>query len=349
MSNAVCFAYAPEKLPADSRLPDRVELFEILKSNDLRPFVTLGGESAFTNDHINPSRLDGDVDPITSQLNRNELGLIVNRLDRSIKHDSLSNPDVPPMINENAVRKIGYHKERAAREILSPLGLSMPTALITSSDDIDRFVQEHDYDQYFLKPRHGSFSAGTYKMGKAALAKFYSDNPNMFDKHIVQPAYDFSRPFPRSIKSLTRSTNEEFDRLNVAGNTKELRMYSFVSPGKVDLYPAARVLQPDAASRKTVSAWFFVDPESIPQTLIEQATDVTTHIASITGSYAMYGAVDFGYGTADSQLPDWKIIELNILAPGMISRSENRFVATKLKTLLSNQIRATIDQVAKIQ
>jgi hypothetical protein len=187
MPNAVCFAYTPETLPVDSRLPDRVELFDMLRSKGMRPFVSLGAEAAFVGDQVQTSQLVGDTTAVPSKIPRNDLGLIVNRLNRSIKRDKLTNPLLPSMINENDVRKIGYNKERAADEVLLPLGYGMPTSVVSTPEDAEQFIQENDYGKYFLKPRHGKFGSGTHKLGKVSVAEFFSENPDKLDKYVVQP------------------------------------------------------------------------------------------------------------------------------------------------------------------
>lgn len=346
MPNAVCFAYTPDMMPVDHRLPDRVELFDMLRAKDLQPFVTLGAESAFEGDVVHSSQLEGDTTDVPSKIQRSNLGLIVNRLDRSIKHESLDNPQLPPMINENDVRKIGYNKERAANEVLQPLGYGLPTSLVSSPADIEAFLEENDFHEYFLKPRHGSFGSGTHKLGKASVAKFFADNPDKFDKFIVQPGFDFTRQFPDTVKPLDRASSGHFEALNVDGKVKELRMYAFASPLKTTVYPAARVLRHDDKLNKSISNWFFVDPETVPETVVDQTLNTMARTSMMTGSLALYGAVDLGYGTADTSDPDWKVIEFNALAPVMISQADNKHVATQLKSLFSCQIRATIDYIS---
>ena len=345
MKNPVCFAYAPNRLPSDLRLPGRPELFDILRCHDVTPFLTIGGETALAGQQAQIFQLPGDTVRVAEPIDVAAIALLVNRLDRSIKPERLPGLVIPPMINENAVRRIGYHKDLADREILEPLGYGMPTTVVVTPEDASAFAEAYQYDQYFLKPRHGNFGAGTHKLDRAGLAALFAANPDRLDKMIIQLAYDFSIPFPSSIKPLDRKTTEQFESLNIVGNTKELRMYGFVSPGKTRLFPAARVLRPNLKTGKTESTWFFVDPESIPRQVIGESHDVLQQTARRTGSLALYGAVDFGFGTADDNDFSWTVIELNCLAPGMISREQNVYVATKLQLLFADQIRSTIDEL----
>ena len=206
-----------------------------------------------------------------------------------------------------------------------------------------------DYLSAIVKPRHGNFGGGTRMMGRAALKRFYLDNPQFLDKQIVQPAYNFKRAFPKTIKPYDQASAESFADLNRAGNIKELRMYSFLSPTGTTTFPAARVLSPQVDDpAKVFSKWFFVDPESVPESLSDDTIKIMQRTARVTGSLAMFGAVDFGYGPAGTEPSEWRVIELNALSPGMISRQEHFAVANKLQTLFSQQIRVTVDSYAAL-
>ncbi|MDL2341700.1 MAG: hypothetical protein QFB87_01305 [Patescibacteria group bacterium] len=343
MTNAVCFAYQPEHLPPDTRLPDRAELFAKLRALDLDPFVSLNAEQAFGPDTVQAIGLDPKIKRDHRQIAFEGLGLIVNRLNRSIKSELLAVTELPTLINENAVRKIAWHKEVAAEQVLAPLDLGIPTALVTEPEDVDRFLEQYTAPRFILKPRHGNFGAGTHLLSRHRTLKFYSQHPDLLAKHVIQPAYNFNRPFPTSIKALNRQTAETFDACNRSGITKELRMYAFLSPTGVTTHPAARAVKPSADGKQLHSRWFFVDPESIPNELVTQTERVVQRTAQLTASRAVYAAVDYGYGTISGVSPSWQIIELNALSPGMINYKDNQLVADRLQTMFSQQIRDTID------
>lgn len=344
MKNTLCFSYQSEVLPCDSRLPDRAELFAKLRGLGLDPFVTLDGEAAFGADRVQVSGLDCQEVKTVQEVAFESIGLIVNRLNRSVKYEALPVDTLPPIVNENAVRRLVWNKDRVAEEVLEPLGLGIPTKLVSTRADIEAFLSQHFEQSFFLKPRHGNLGAGTRVLRRTALQKLYIQQPDLLDTQIVQPAYDFSAPFPKSIKPYDRKSAERFDELNTASLTKELRMYGFLSPGGLPTFPAARVVQPNRDRTRLDSEWFFVDPESVPDSLVRQTENVLARTAQLTGSLALLGAVDFGYGsTRKTTPPEWKIIELNGLSPGLISYAEHKTVADRLQTLLSQQLLATVE------
>ena len=341
MNSTVAFAYAKQQLPPDIRLADRPELFAVLRKFDLDPVVTLGGEAAYHPDYIRTTDVMGNADSV---IDASRVGAVVNRLNRSFKLDLLGGFSIPATVNENAVRKLGWNKDIAAEQVFKPLGYSLPTALVTTPEDVDTFLGSQKQKYFITKPRHGNFGAGTTIHTRDTLAQHYTQFPDQLGKHVIQPALDLTKAFPRYVKPLDRQSTPKFEELNTAGTVKELRAYGFLSSGGIDVYPAARVLRPSLDGKTQDSEWFFVDPESLPERVVSQTSYTLKKTAQLTGSAALFGAVDFGYGSdRSSDAPaDWHIIELNVMSPGMIADRQNVTVATELRRLYGRHLRSLV-------
>jgi hypothetical protein len=339
MLTPVCFAYAPEALKPDTRLPDRPELFAKLLARDLLGVVSIGAEAAFSGNELTIHTLD-DADTLSSGsafYNVDEVGVLVNRIDRSIKVDTLADTvQLPPMINENAMRRLAWHKERVAEEVLDPLHIGIATIAVESLTDATLFVDQTAADTFMVKSRHGALGEGMQVIDRDQVVPYFADNNDLYSKRVLQPAYDFSLPLPASLKPFDAASGEAFAGWGQSDKTKELRMYGFLSPESTAVYPAARV-------RHEGDQWFFVDPESIPSQLMTKTQLAMQRAAMITGSRSIYGSVDYGYGSLDGQEPAWVAIELNGLAPYMIGYDKHRTVADKLRSLFADQIKATVD------
>jgi len=334
--NTALFSYKVDALKPGGLLSGKPELFKKLEERDVTPLVTLNGESAFSGDAVEVNKLitDSTVRSIGKE-SLQEVGIIVNRLDRSVKMDEMPTPwqdSMPPIMNENALRSLVFRKHRVQNEVLKPLGLGMPTRLIDSYLDIDAFLQEHPDSFYIVKPTSGTFSKGVKRVAASEVADYISENQG-FGKLIIQPAYDFSLPFPDTVKPYDASSAEDFAALNNDRSmTKELRMYGFYSPEVTATFPVAR------AMKDGVDNWFFVDPDSLPPELEINVKKVMGRAAQLTGSRAIYAAYDVAYGNRENTDPEYQTVELNGRMPYLLGYDKHPGIADILRTHLANQI-----------
>jgi hypothetical protein len=348
--STVCFAYRPEVLPPGSNLSGRPEIFEKLRSHDIDPVISLGAESAFSGDGLRVFDLATDPDEhvvVERAIAIDALGLIVNRLDRSIRYAELPAGTVlPTMINENATRSLAYRKTRVWADLFSPLNLGIPTQLVQSARGIDYFLARHPDRQVVVKPDAGTNSRGVQVVDRDDLHQIFQDNPDWMGKQILQPALDFTWPFPPGIRAYDRASQDAFESLNQPGVRKELRIYGFHDPVTTTLFPVARAFEGE-------EQWFFVDPETVPGPLYEAARLAISRAAELTDARAVYGAFDAGYGLppADPNVkdadPDWQAIEFNGKAPYLIGYDKHAGVADRLRDLFVNQIYQTIGEGQK--
>ena len=145
-------------------LSGRPEIFAKLQDRELRPVVSLSAEAAFSEDGVQVHELVAAEEEslvMGETVAIEDLGLIVNRIGRSIKHDNLpAGTALPPMINENATRSLAHHKHRMYGEVLEPLAIGIPTRLVAEGHDIEDFLIGHEGDDFILKPDGGSESKG---------------------------------------------------------------------------------------------------------------------------------------------------------------------------------------------
>lgn len=334
MSADVCFSYRNGAEPG-TLLPGRPQIFELLRERDLRPVVSIGAESAFHEGMVEAAELDGPeehVRTIGGLALHEEVKVIVNRFDRTIKLDNL-----PPTINEGPIRSLGHYKMRAHEQVLSPLGIAMPTALVRNRDDIVRFAESVKEGDFFLKPEIGRFGKGAQSVGRSAVLAAFEENPDWYGKYLIQPAYDFTGRLPNGVRAYDKASAELFDTCDRSGKTKEIRMYGFHSRDSVATFPVARVVSGE-------DRWFFLDPDSVPAALHESTGAAMRRAAEVTGAAAVYGAVDYGYGSYDGQASGLVAIEMNLRSPYMMGYDKHPAVAHRLRTLFADQIAMTAFQ-----
>lgn len=138
MNTHALFAYGPDTLPGDRRLPDRTALFGKLLQREVNPLVSLGAEAAFCDAAVETYRLVSDQQVAAyGQVALEHVGVLINRVDRSIKKQQLPHPEqLPPFINENETRSLVWRKDDAQARVLEPLGLGLPTTWIREAADI---------------------------------------------------------------------------------------------------------------------------------------------------------------------------------------------------------------------
>lgn len=336
--NSAVFSFRKEQLPKVTLLTGKPELFHKLRERDIEPRVSLNGEAAFGENIVDTHELiDENTVRAAGAVALEQVGVIVNRLDRSFKFDQMPSSwqeAMPPVENQNALRSLVFRKHRVQHEVFEPLNLGMPTRLVESYMDIDAFMHDHPASAYIAKPTSGTFSRNVHRLAKNEVGDHFAQNGG-FGETILQPAYDFSLPLPEGIRPYDEASRDDFEALSQSSLTKELRMYGFYSPQATEVFPVARAMQ-DGDDK-----WFFIDPESVPEHLVDTTKAVINRAAMLTGSRAVYAALDIAYGSLDNHDPQYYTVELNGRMPYMIGYDKHAGVADTLRERFADQIQAT--------
>jgi len=334
MSADICFAYRNAFGP-DALMPDQAEIFNELRQAGLRPVVSVGAEQAFRDGAVEafePDNTAGLKRDLGLLALHSEVSVVVNRVGRTIKTEAL-----PATINEGPVRSLGHRKWKAHRQILEPVGIAMPTQLVTSQAEAKAFIDQVEAAEFVAKPQIGRFGAGVQRVDRQQAAGLFETNGDWYGNYLLQPAYDLSGPFPATIEAYDDTASRQlFNECNDSGQPKELRMYGFRDPYKTGVYPVGRIVNGS-------DTWFFVQPETVPVHLYEKTTEAMELTASLTGAAAVYGSVDFGYGSYDGSEPHWAAVEMNLRSPYMVSKDKHPVVAADLRGLMVEQVRATAE------
>ncbi len=350
--NKVLFSFKAETVPSkNTTLPNKAELFEKLRERDLDPVVSLQGEAAFDELGVQAHELMSEADTrALGHVGLDKVGLIVNRLDRIFRLGESTGKNGQPLsylpeewqaanvprINENAMRSLAFRKEKVQREIFEPLGLGMPTQLVENSIDAIVFAHENPAEEYIIKPNTGaSGGKGVDTVAAADLASvagMYAQNGNM----IIQPKYDFSRGMHPALRPYDAMSTEAFDAWSKSESMKELRTYVNLSPTKLSMLTVGRAI------KDGVDHWFFVDQDSVPQQVFDDAESAVRLAAQETNSLAVTAAIDSGYGSLNGEAPAHHIIEFNGRMPYLMGYDKHAGVADKLRENYADQIADTI-------
>jgi hypothetical protein len=337
------FSYRKETMPSSSFIGSdgHPTLFEKISDRGIKPVVSLNAESAFEGDQIAVhERVSGETLSALGHISIESVGIVVNRLNRSFKNDVMPDRwrnDSPVIVNENQMRSLAFRKHRVQAEVFEPLGLGMPTKLLESDDDATEFMAAHQAEQYILKPNSGTFSQDVRRLSKEVIAD--QSKIGLPEKStIIQPAYDFTAPFDPSIRPFDIKSADEFYGWSQSDAVKEFRMYAFHSANRTSLFPVARAMQGGE------DKWIFVDPASIPDKLYHSTEQVIQRSASITGSRAIYAALDFGYGKLHpDDENDYHAIELNGKMPYLIAHEKHADVANVLRDQYADMVQAAVE------
>lgn len=339
MSELVCFAYGNNNA-ADPLMPDRPLLFGMLAERGLgtvvsssaaAPFAEAGfveaGRPEWTEEGMLVFGAAGKI------ALHQEVRAIVNRASRVLR-----TPDLPPVINEDATRFLGYNKWRIHQEVFEQLGIGMPTAKIDLPADVESFLETHASSRFVAKPfKGGTYGNGVLTLDRDSVLPTFDADTDIYGTHILQPHYDLTVPFPAGLRPYDCASREQFTAQNQPGKRKELRMYGFHTDGVTYTFPAARTLDPG-------DNWFFIDPDSVPETVVRQTGETISQISKVTGARGMYCAVDFGYGGNNTEEASWRLIEANMRSPYMIGSDKHAGVAYALRTLFADQLRQLVHE-----
>lgn len=353
MSDVICFVY-PKELPAafespKSNISGMPQIMDMLVERDLRPVLSAHAEAAFGEKTVAAVEPRGKgygpaFPPRTYELSA--VGALHSRLNRSIKKERLPEAiELPPTINDNATRSLAFRKARMHEEVLEPLSLGVPTHLVTSVEDVEVFLAEQSAKEIIVKPNSGYNSIGVQRIGREAVRELFEGNQNLLkggSLQILQPAYDFTKPFPTTLKPYDKKSQPGFERWTGSDLSKEVRVYGFHSPQATEVFPVARAIDNDAESGDK-DKWFFIDPDSVPETLLEDTQNIMQRAALVSGAIGLYGSVDYGYDG------DWRIIEVNARMPYMIGYSKHQGVADVLRTIFADQLLAVAESRDKVK
>lgn len=339
--NTVVFAHRKAELPKSSLLPNKMELFDKLEQRGIRPVVSLGAEAAFDDTSVEAHELvSEDTVRKTASVALADVGAIANRLDRSFK--KMDMPDTwndahVATLNENELRSLVFRKHRVQDEVLTPLDLGIPTALVEAPVDAAEFIESNPSEEYIIKPTSGTFSKGVYRLAPEEVIRAFSEDESKLGTTLLQPAYDFSHAFPNSFEAYDHEALDDFEQWSKSNATKELRMYGFYTPDHTDVFPVAR------AMKDGVDNWFFVDPATVPEKLFTDTRNVLSRAAQLTSSQAIYAALDIAYGSKDKTSdPDYHIVELNGRMPYLVGYDKHAGVADTLRDMKADQIQRVI-------
>lgn len=343
MSEFVCVSYRDE-VPADyqnrGNIPNLHQVQGGLLEHDLQLVVSEGAEAAFHDSYVTTRAVDLSIASSLSQpldVELGEVGVVLNRLNRSFKRGNLpQSHNMPPVLNENETRSLAHRKHRSHLEVLEPLGLSMPTTLVAGNKDIDAFLAQNAATEIILKPNSGMNGQGVQRLARTAVHTAVASLEEIQgnDGFVLQPAYDFTIPFPARLRPFDERAREAFEAGSQSSMPKELRVYGFHSPAGVATFPVGRLVNDS-------DHWFFVDPNSVPGELLAGTADAMTRVSAVTGAAAVYGTVDYGFGTDGTHAPDWRAIELNARLPYLIGPNKHPEVSRIVHDMLIDQLAAT--------
>lgn len=338
--NTALFAHRSETLPVKTLLPGKMELFNKLEQRGIRPVLSFKAESAFSDSAVETYDLTSETTvQKAGEVALADVGVIVNRLDRSVKRDEMPstwNDARIPALNENELRSLVFRKHRVQDEVFEPLDLGIPSVLVENIADASVFMELNPSAEYIAKPTSGTFSKGILRLSPDEVIETLNDETKL-GKTLLQPAYDFSESLPASFKAYDADAKDGFDTWARSHATKELRMYGFYTPDKTDVFPVGR------AMKDGVDHWFFVNPDSIPEKLFTDTRAVLSRAAQLTGSRAIYGAYDVAYGRKDKDSdPEYHAVELNARMPYLVGYDKHAGVADTLRDMKADQIQRII-------
>lgn len=336
---SVLFSFRREAIGEGNNLPGREQLFEKLRSMALDPIVSLNAETAYGPEGIAVAELVGDIETAPTGVRPlKDMSLIVNRIGRSFNFSNMpegTEQDMPPVLNENAMRSLAFRKHRVWAEVFEPLSMGIATQLISSETDIPNFLDTQSATDYIIKPDNGTDGKRVVSHSADALKK--AGIVPADSTLIIQPRYNFSHGFPAGLRAYDQQSQEAFDGWSKSDALKELRVYGFHSPVSTEVFPVGRAL------KDGIDHWFFVDPESVPRPVLESSRLAVAKSAEVSGSPAVLATVDSGYGSLQTEDPDFHAIELNGKAPYVIGYDKHAGVADKLRDMLSKQIKDTVE------
>lgn len=196
-----------------------------------------------------------------------------------------------------------------------------------------------DSDAVVLKPRAGMRSQGVSIGSKDQIAQVISSEAFVTSTAwILEEKLDFSPAVP--VRGRTPKDQELIDVANKRGAPKELRVYTFGRNPDGSLI-TSYVLRASLGEEAGLGndEWVFLDPESIPQEVIDASSAIAANFESHTSVKEMHLGIDWVYarefGKSD---PRWINMEVNGSEPQLIYQSDNPEVSKEQVTLLAAQL-----------
>lgn len=207
------------------------------------------------------------------------------------------------------------------------------------SDDPSKALDALSSDTVVLKPRNGMKSEGLHIGTKEQIAQIITSND--FDKNnawILEEKLDFSPKIP--LLGRTPNDQELIDRANRLGAPKELRVYTFGrnTDGSLISNCVLRTVTGEEIALGN-DRWVFVDPDSVPQEVLDASSEIAANFETHTGVKEMHLGIDWVYAREFGESePRWINMEVNGTQPQLIYHSENAEVSKEQVNYLAEQL-----------
>ena len=237
------------------------------------------------------------------------------------------------MLNPTPVRSLIRNKYDTIEKILRPVGaLDRQVQLFDSSAAATEAIAAINGDAIVAKPNIGSRSQGVM-VGDRRIIE--SQLTTMDVPYLVEEKIDFGHAFPSELRGYDENEQRRLDEANRTGVNKELRMFYF---GQNQWESVARIARP-GETNFTDDKWLYVDDTTVPEEVRTISERVVRKLEDETGFEEMNIAVDFVYGTTDSNSePHWQVMEVNGAEPQLVQLAQHAEIGRTQHGKLANQI-----------
>ena len=238
-----------------------------------------------------------------------------------------------PMLNPTPVRSLIRNKYDTIEKILRPVGaLDRQVQLFDSSIAATEAIAAINGGTLVAKPNTGSRSQGVVVGDRQTVESHLT---TMDVPYLVEEKIDFTHAFPRELRGYDENEQRRLDEANRTGVNKELRMFYF---GQNQWESVARVARPGETNFSD-DKWLYIDDTTVPEEVRTISERVVQKLEDETGFNEMNIAVDFVYGTTDSNSePHWQVMEVNGAEPQLVQLAQHLEIGRKQHSQLANQI-----------
>lgn len=237
------------------------------------------------------------------------------------------------MLNPTPVRSLIRNKYDTIEKVLRPVGaLDRQVQLFDASTAATEVIAAINGNTVVAKPNTGARSQGVMVGDRRAIESHLAvmDVPYLLEEKI-----DFTHAFPSELRGYDDNEQRRLDEANRTGVNKELRMFYF---GDNQWESVARVARP-GETNFTDDKWLFIDDTTVPEEVRSISESVVRKLEDETGFSEMNIAVDFVYGTTDSnQEPHWQVMEVNGAEPQLVQLAQHPEIGRAQHVKLANQI-----------